>query len=232
MTRMNEYYQPALFISKFHNSISPTEIAHTIHKNGLGLVDTVDIKRGKKGLFAIVKFHYWNMNETLIVRSILHDKKAVPIIYNYLTKWSAFEYIEKPKNVILPIAPTLSQIFDEEEAEISKNLKKIADEIEKERQEQIHSDWLKERVAEIKEAKEKAAEEAAIKLAEEEAEAAEAAEAAAIKLAEDKEATAKLFKMLKNLSDVDRPTDDCIANITFYYNNPLQIPPKRKLIRR
>ena len=223
MTRMNEYYQPALFISKFHNSISPTEIAHTIHKNGLGLVDTVDIKRGKKGLFAIVKFHYWNMNETLIVRSILHDKKAVPIIYNYLTKWSAFEYIEKPKNVLLPIAPTLSQILEKEEAEISKNLKKIADEIENERLEQIHSNWLKERVAEIKEAKEKAAEEAAIKLAEE----------AAIKLAEDKESTAKLFKMLKNLSDVDRPTDDCIANITFYYNNnPLPIPPKRKLLKR
>ena len=85
----NASYQPELFVTNLPIGITQIAIAEVFQYIGFGNVEQVNIKPGKNGLYAILKFKKWNLQNTLQVRRIL--KSGTPITV-HSTSWKAFEY--------------------------------------------------------------------------------------------------------------------------------------------
>jgi hypothetical protein len=89
---LNASFQPQLFVTNLPIGISRSDIAEVFQNIGFGNVEEVNIKPGKNGLYAILKFRQWNLQNTIQCRRILKSGKPIPV---HSTNWTAFEFKQK-----------------------------------------------------------------------------------------------------------------------------------------
>ena len=89
---INASFQPQLFVSNLPIGITQNAIADVFQYTGFGNVEQVNIKPGKNGLFAIIKFKQWDLHNTIQARCILKSGKPIPVPS---TNWKAFEFKQK-----------------------------------------------------------------------------------------------------------------------------------------
>jgi hypothetical protein len=89
---LNASFQPQLFVTNLPFGISQNAVAEVFQNIGFGNVEEVNIKPGKNGLYAILKFRQWNLQNTIQCRRILKSGKPINV---HSTNWTAFEFKQK-----------------------------------------------------------------------------------------------------------------------------------------
>jgi len=85
-------YQPDLFVSPIKSSTKLSDVANFFSTAGLGRVREVVIKPGKFADFAVVKFDYWYLNDTVYERETFLRGGKIQMYYYRDNFWNVSEY--------------------------------------------------------------------------------------------------------------------------------------------
>jgi hypothetical protein len=122
---VNFCYQPELYISRILPECADVNfIGSVINNYGLGHVSSIDLTmtnnviNGQPLYYAIVKFNYWNIDNTIDYRATLMQGKFIKMYYSNYNFWKVSEYktpqkmaLYKMPSIVAGIAPPKMSLY-------------------------------------------------------------------------------------------------------------------------
>ena len=107
---VNFCYQPEIYISRILPECADVNfIGSVINNYGLGHVSSIDLTmtnneiNGQPLYYAVVKFHFWNIDNTIDYRTTLMQGKFVKMYYSNYNFWKVSEYKTPQKMPMYPM---------------------------------------------------------------------------------------------------------------------------------